>query len=196
MCPGGDRHGDTVRPRGAVLPGYRRLPRRYRALRDERARRARAGTGRGPRGADRAARRGARGAGGTRAVPRHDPRRPTRHFDAPTLPLVREFVAVYADRAGLPRRRLGDLQLAVNELATNAVVHGGGTGQVRIWPAGRQLVCEVRDRGTASGRLAGLVPPAPESLGGRGLVLVNYLSDLVRVHTGPDGTAVRVHLDL
>ena len=48
----------------------------------------------------------------------------------------------------------------------------------------------------AEGPLAGLVPPAPESLGGRGLVLVNYLCDLVRIHTGPEGTAVRAYLDL
>jgi anti-sigma regulatory factor (Ser/Thr protein kinase) len=121
---------------------------------------------------------------------------PALHFDAPALPLVREFVAVYADRAGLPHRRVGDLQLAANELASNAIVHGGGAGQVRVWRTGRQVVCEVRDRGTASGRLAGLVPPGPDSLGGRGLLLVNYLGDLVRVHTGPEGTAVRVYLDL
>ncbi len=124
------------------------------------------------------------------------PQTPTLDFDAPSLPLVREFVAVYADRAGLAAYRVGDLQLAANELATNAIVHGGGYGQLRIWRVDHHLVCEVRDRGIAEGPLTGLVPPAPDSLGGRGLVMVNYISDLVRIHTGPDGTAVRAYLDL
>jgi anti-sigma regulatory factor (Ser/Thr protein kinase) len=128
--------------------------------------------------------------------PEPDPHTPTLDFDTPSLPLVREFVAYYAERAGLAYRRVGDLQLIVNELASNAIVHGGGAGQVRIWPADHQVICEIRDRGRAEGPLAGMVPPAPDSLGGRGLVLVNYLCDLVRIHTRPDGTAVRVYLDL
>jgi anti-sigma regulatory factor (Ser/Thr protein kinase) len=124
------------------------------------------------------------------------PQTPTLDFDAPSLPLVREFVAFYADRAGLTTARVGDLQLAANELATNAIVHGGGAGQLRVWRVDHQVVCEVRDRGMAERPLTGLVPPAPDSLGGRGLVLVNYLSDLVRIHTGPEGTAVRAYMDL
>ena len=124
------------------------------------------------------------------------PTTPTLEFDGPSLPLVREFVAYYADRAGLPPGRVDDLQLAANELASNAIVHGGGTGELRVWPVDGQVVCEVRDRGTATAPLAGRVPPAPDSLGGRGLALVNYLSDLVRIHTGPGGTAVRAYVDL
>src|SRR5947207_1493103 len=124
------------------------------------------------------------------------PYTPTLQFDGPSLPLVREFVAYYADRAGLPPGRVDDLPLAANELASNAIVHGGGTGELRVWPVDGQVVCEVRDRGTATAPLAGRVPPAPDSLGGRGLALVNYLSDLVRIHTGPQGTAVRAYVDL
>jgi anti-sigma regulatory factor (Ser/Thr protein kinase) len=129
-------------------------------------------------------------------LPEPAPETPALDFDAPSLPLVREFVAVHAGRAGFSPRRVGDLQLAANELSTNAIVHGGGAGRVRVWRWGRQVVCEVHDRGTAEGRLTGLVPPAPDSLGGRGLALVNYVSDLVRIHTGPDGTTVRLYLDL
>jgi anti-sigma regulatory factor (Ser/Thr protein kinase) len=117
-------------------------------------------------------------------------------FDAPSLGTVRAFLAAQAVRVGLSRRRLGDLQLAANELATNAITHGGGAGRVSLWRTARQVICEVRDRGRARARLAGRIPPAPDSLGGRGLVLVNYLSDLVRIHTTPDGTVVRLYLDV
>jgi hypothetical protein len=33
-------------------------------------------------------------------------------------------------------------------------------------------------------------------LGGRGLMMVHYVADLVRVHTGDDGTTVRFYLSL
>jgi len=116
-------------------------------------------------------------------------------FDTPRMPEVREFVTVHATRAGLPARRARDLQLAANELATNAVTHGGGTGRLRVWRAAGQVVCEVRDHGTATARLAGRTLPGPDSISGRGLALVNYVSDLVRIHTDPHGTTVRLYLD-
>jgi anti-sigma regulatory factor (Ser/Thr protein kinase) len=116
-------------------------------------------------------------------------------FDAPHLPEVRDFVTVHAARAGLPAHRANDLQLAVNELATNAVTHGGGTGRLRVWRAAGQVVCEVSDHGTAPARLAGRTLPDPDSISGRGLALVNYVSDLVRIHTDPRGTTVRLYLD-
>lgn len=58
-----------------------------------------------------------------------------------------------------------------------------------------QLVCEVRDAGRLADPLAGR-PPERGQLGGRGLMLVHYVADLVRVHTGDDGTPVRFYLSL
>lgn len=115
-------------------------------------------------------------------------------FDGGGLALVREFLGRYGASAGLGERRVVDLQLAVNELATNAVVHGAGRGTLEVWLEPGQIAAQVRDAGRASQRLAGRVPPAADRLGGRGLVLVNYVSDLVRVHTTPTGTTVRVYL--
>jgi anti-sigma regulatory factor (Ser/Thr protein kinase) len=123
------------------------------------------------------------------------PGTPALRFGAPGLPRVRDFVARHGGAAGLPAPRVRNLQLAANELATNAILHGGGAGELRMWQTARQVLCEVRDRGRVRGRLAGLVPPAPDAVGGRGLALVNYLSDLVRIHTGPRGTAIRVYVD-
>ncbi|WP_067471407.1 sensor histidine kinase [Actinomadura hibisca] len=117
-------------------------------------------------------------------------------FDLDALPEVRRFTCERAAAFGLDPVRVGDLELVVNELAANSVVHGLGAGVVRVWAEGGQVVCEVRDGGMITDPLAGLVPVRLGTDGGRGLIMVNHLADLVRVHTGPDGTTVRVHLDL
>jgi anti-sigma regulatory factor (Ser/Thr protein kinase) len=118
----------------------------------------------------------------------------TLDFDGTGLGRLRDSVAEHARQAGLTERRVVDLQLAVNELVTNAVLHGAGTGSLWLWARAGVLACEVRDAGRAGASLTGRIPPPPGSVGGRGLVLVNYVSDLVRVHTGPDGTAVRLYM--
>jgi anti-sigma regulatory factor (Ser/Thr protein kinase) len=115
-------------------------------------------------------------------------------FDGAGIARLRDSVAGHARQAGLTERRVVDLQLAVSELVTNAVLHGGGRGTLWLWSQDGALACEVRDAGRAATPLAGRVPPPPGSVGGRGLVLVNYVSDLVRVHTRPDGTSVRLYM--
>lgn len=115
-------------------------------------------------------------------------------FDAGGLAMTREFVGRYAAESGLGDRRTVDLQLAVNELITNAVMHGAGRGTLSVWSEPGLVAAEVTDKGQAAQPLAGRVPPAPDRLGGRGLALVNYVSDLVRVHTSPAGTTIRLYL--
>lgn len=83
---------------------------------------------------------------------------------------------------------------AAGELAANSCLHGGGGGTARLWSEDGQVVCEVRDAGTIVDPLAGRRPAYLSPHGGRGILLVNHLADLVRVHTGPDGTAIRVYL--
>lgn len=99
-------------------------------------------------------------------------------------------------RLGLAGERLMDVELAVAELTTNSVVHGGGRGTLAVWAEQGQLVCEVRDAGRLTDPLAGRRPPERDQLGGRGLMLVHYAADLVRLHTGDDGTTVRFYLSL
>jgi anti-sigma regulatory factor (Ser/Thr protein kinase) len=120
----------------------------------------------------------------------------TMTFLADDLPGVRHLVGKYAAAAGLDSDRIGDLQLAVNEVATNSVVHAGGPGTLRVWREHAHLVCEIRDSGRLTNRLAGRIPPAPNSEQGRGLLLVNYLCDLVRVHTSPSQTTIRLFMRL
>ncbi|MDT0611218.1 anti-sigma factor RsbA family regulatory protein [Streptomyces lancefieldiae] len=117
-------------------------------------------------------------------------------FGAAELPDARRFAVSRAASLGLGERRLQDLELAVAELTTNSVVHGGGHGTLAIWAEAGQVVCEVRDTGRLSDPLAGRRPPERGQIGGRGLLLVHHVADLVRVHTTDEGTGVRLHLGL
>ncbi|WP_108988522.1 anti-sigma factor RsbA family regulatory protein [Streptomyces coelicoflavus] len=117
-------------------------------------------------------------------------------FGAGELPEVRRFAVGRAASLGLAGQRLQDAELAVAELTTNSVVHGGGGGTLAVWAEAGQVVCEVRDTGRLTDPLAGRRPPERGQIGGRGLLLVHYVADLVRVHTADDGTAVRFYLDV
>ncbi|MFF1703197.1 anti-sigma factor RsbA family regulatory protein [Streptomyces sp. NPDC058251] len=125
---------------------------------------------------------------------RHPPGAATVRFDAALLPAARDAAMCAARERGMSGARLQDLNLVVAELTTNSVVHGGGSGTLRVWAESEQIVCEVRDEGCLTDPLAGRRPARPEQIGGRGLLLVHFLSDLVRVHTGASGTTVRSYL--
>jgi anti-sigma regulatory factor (Ser/Thr protein kinase) len=89
-----------------------------------------------------------------------------------------------------------DLILAVNEAATNALLHGGNEGELRIWTDGREVVCEVTDSGTFHEPLAGRQRPEPDWVCGRGVWLMNQLCDLVELRPTDTGTVVRLHVEL
>ncbi|HEX3911111.1 MAG TPA: anti-sigma factor RsbA family regulatory protein [Solirubrobacteraceae bacterium] len=115
-------------------------------------------------------------------------------FTAHGLGAIRSLVAKRATEAGLAESPREDLVLAVNELVTNSVQHGGGGGTLRIWREPDAFVCEVRDRGFIEDPLVGRLPPPVDQHGGRGLWLVNHLCDLVQIRSSPDGTVIRVHM--
>lgn len=117
-----------------------------------------------------------------------------RTFTAGGLAGVRQFVAGRARVAGLSSARGDDLVLAVNEVASNSVRHGGGSGTLRVWRESGSLICEVRDRGRLHDPLAGRRRPDLEEIGGHGLWIVNQVCDLVQLRSFPDGSAVRIHM--
>jgi anti-sigma regulatory factor (Ser/Thr protein kinase) len=110
------------------------------------------------------------------------------------LGALRRFVYQGATAASLGVDRAHELVLAVNELASNSVRHGGGTGTLWMWREADELLCEVRDSGHITEPSVGRIPPTPEQESGRGLWVVNHLCDLVQIHSTPAGTAVRVHM--
>ncbi|MFF4797029.1 anti-sigma factor RsbA family regulatory protein [Streptomyces sp. NPDC001351] len=112
-------------------------------------------------------------------------------FDTDSLSEARHLAVDEAVRLGLASARVEDLALAAAELATNSVMHGGGSGVLAVWIEDGYVVCEVRDKGHLADPLAGRRPVPREQYGGRGLLMVNLVADLVRVHTGPGGTTVR-----
>ncbi|MFI7382883.1 anti-sigma factor RsbA family regulatory protein [Streptomyces sp. NPDC049813] len=122
------------------------------------------------------------------------PDTPATAYTATSLGEVRHVATRSAAASGLRTPRLDDFELAVAELTTNSVVHGGGRGTLRVWADDRHVICEVQDAGLIDDPLAGRRLPPREQHGGRGLLLVNVVADLVRTYSAPDrGTTTRVY---
>jgi anti-sigma regulatory factor (Ser/Thr protein kinase) len=101
------------------------------------------------------------------------------------------------------RRELGDwglgpelvdpAELCLSELVTNAVIHAGTAIQVALRLDGDRLRVAVRDNGT-SGQVHRRPVPAPDDIGGRGLMLVEVLS--AGWHSERDARGTTVSFDL
>lgn len=115
-------------------------------------------------------------------------------FDEAHLAAVRSAVSRHAARAGFTSEPISDLLQAVNEVATNSVRHGGGSGHLRIWLDGEVLICEIRDGGQLTDPLADRRPPQRDAPVGRGLWMANQLCDLVQVRAFENGTTIRLHM--
>jgi anti-sigma regulatory factor (Ser/Thr protein kinase) len=115
-------------------------------------------------------------------------------FERRSLVGLRHHAHTEATRWGLGRERADDFTLAVDEVATNSVLHGGGRGSLRLWLDGRTIVCDVRDEGRLENPLAGRHRPAISQEGGRGLWMANQLCDLVQVRSPATGTVARLHM--
>jgi anti-sigma regulatory factor (Ser/Thr protein kinase) len=105
---------------------------------------------------------------------------------------LRRTAASYAAANGLTVERTQDLVLALTELASNSLEHAHSSATVLFGTGGTRVICQVRDTGHITDPLAGRRPAPPDQIRGRGLLLVNQLSDLVRIHTSQDGTTVEI----
>lgn len=104
---------------------------------------------------------------------------------------VREGRRAFASAAsawGLSDERARQLSVAVSEVLTNAVLHGGGGAWLRIWGRDDALICAVDDDGPGSDDpLLGHVPPPPRATSGYGLWLTRQLFDRAELARSPRG---------
>jgi anti-sigma regulatory factor (Ser/Thr protein kinase) len=114
--------------------------------------------------------------------------------DVQTLAGVRRYAAARAQAIGLNFQRIDDFVLVANELATNSLQHGHGKTEIRFWRDDDAVTCEVENEGRIDEPLAGRRRPSPDQLRGRGLWLVNQLSDLVQIRSGEWGSLVRAQM--
>jgi anti-sigma regulatory factor (Ser/Thr protein kinase) len=107
---------------------------------------------------------------------------------------LRRFVAGDKRVVLLSEGRRHQLLLAVNEAATNALKHGDGRFEVKIWQDGAGVVSEVTGGGWFDDPLAGRLRPPKDAVSGRGLWLINQLCDMVELRSAEPATVVRMRM--
>ncbi|MGH3343543.1 MAG: anti-sigma factor RsbA family regulatory protein [Carbonactinosporaceae bacterium] len=118
-------------------------------------------------------------------------------FSLPNLHEVRTRAYRRATVSGVPMARARGFVLAVNEVATNAIQHGGGNGHLILWCDDRSLICQISDSsGPITPPFPGHLPPGVNCEHGRGLWLARQLCELVQIRTGDTGSTVRLHISL
>lgn len=112
------------------------------------------------------------------------------------LPELRDDIRALARSYGISERRVDDLVLATNELASNTIRHGGGDGIVELWARHGSLWCEVSDSGHLADPFVGRLRPSADDIGGRGVWIAHQVCDLVQVRSDADGTRVRIRMSI
>ncbi|WP_157746545.1 ATP-binding protein [Micromonospora inositola] len=112
-------------------------------------------------------------------------------FTASTVTALRHGLAAAVTGAGLAGDAGYDFVLAVHELVTNAVRHGGGHGHLALRRQDDVLICEVSDGGATLGRLPVRLP-AVDVAGGRGLWLASQLAEGLIFARGVHGLTATV----
>lgn len=82
------------------------------------------------------------------------------------------------------QRHVSTANVLVSELVTNAVVHAKSTVHMKVALLDQGLRVEVGDESSTPPRL---VPPRPDDIAGRGLILVDSLADQWAYELAPDG---------
>ncbi len=117
-----------------------------------------------------------------------------RHFAAApeSIGAARDLVHEAAAGTQLDPTTVADLQLAVSELVTNAVVHGNGASiAVEVTIAPDVVNCAVAADGQTLPEVSAWVAPVDGRSSGRGLAIVRALADAVAVEVDGDRILVR-----
>lgn len=109
-----------------------------------------------------------------------------------TLKPVGELASARA-RQLVPEDRAYDFELAVNEVATNAIDRAGG-GSFLVWEGPGAVVCEVFDGGPARAEESRVDegPATPSATGDHELWFVGQLVDGFEMRAAPERISVRL----
>jgi anti-sigma regulatory factor (Ser/Thr protein kinase) len=110
---------------------------------------------------------------------------------------LRAGVRRAATSSGLPPDSVDQYVLAVNEIATNALMHGRPPVRIRLWSIPGRLLCTVSDTGPGvQDPFAGYRAVGRQQLarGGLGLAIARQSCDHLDFKTLPDGFTVRLAL--
>jgi serine/threonine-protein kinase RsbW/stage II sporulation protein AB (anti-sigma F factor) len=111
-----------------------------------------------------------------------------------SLALLRHVVRGFRDAYAIAPAAMDDIVLAINEAATNAVVHAYGEQRGTMTVVARvdddHLHVLVRDHG------CGIAPPDDQPMLGHGLALMAHVAATFEVVGSPAGTDVLMTFDL
>ncbi|MFC5179819.1 MEDS domain-containing protein [Actinomadura harenae] len=119
-------------------------------------------------------------------------------FTTGQLPDVRNFLSWQAERSGLASERRLPFLLAANEVATAVIRNGGGRGELWVWAAAGELVCELADPAArVEDRFLGHIPPRPDRPAEAAMWAVRCLCHIVEIRSDArSGTRFRLHVRL
>src|SRR3954470_7345221 len=111
-------------------------------------------------------------------------------FRSGDLYALRAAVAAHASALGAASGQVESLVIVASELATNAIVHGGGSGRLRLWQLDHEVALQVSDarHGLSEPERAGTERQSPAAMGGRGIWITRQLCDRVLITSSPAGT--------
>lgn len=112
-------------------------------------------------------------------------------FTEATVTTLRHVLHAHVTAVGLAGDDGYDFVLAVHELVTNAVRHGGGRGRLELRRQQDVLICEVIDQGQSPARLPVRLSEV-NTAGGRGLWLAHQLAGGLILTRRPDGVTATV----
>ena len=119
-----------------------------------------------------------------------------RSFDASSLHDLRQLIRTRLASAGVGPDAAETFTFAINEGLINAIMHGGGGGDLTLYKINGRVQATVEDhRPTAPFELPRHLPPAT-TMGGRGLWLVAQSCDAVRLEKGARGLRLILELQL
>ncbi len=109
---------------------------------------------------------------------------------------VRERVQALAQQAGFTGLDLADIEIAVGEAVTNAILYGSPNGashvQIVCSLSGSTFFVEIHDQGRGFNPSHVREEEDHDALGGRGIRLMRALMDEVDLHYGGDGMIARL----